>query len=69
MVLLKLPQDLVALNVLDGWNIAGDHPLIGLRGLGRIVRSGARRFWSKGREDLVRRAEVDVVEVEGPKHA
>ena len=27
MVLLKLPQDLVALNVVDGWTIASDRPL------------------------------------------
>jgi hypothetical protein len=38
MVLLKLPQDLIALNVLDGWDIGGGCPGIdsgGLRGLGR----------------------------------
>jgi hypothetical protein len=69
MVLLKLAQDLVALNVLYEWNIAGDRPLTGWRGLGLIVRLGNRGFWSEGREDLVRRAEVDVVEVESPKHA
>jgi len=68
-MLLKLPQDLVALNVLDGWHIASDRPLIGLRGPGRTVRFGDRGFWSERREDLVRRAEVDVVEVESPKHA
>ena len=69
MVLLELPQDLVALNVVDCWNIASDRPLIGWRGLRRIVRSGDRGFWSEGREDLVGRAEVDVLEVESPKHA
>jgi hypothetical protein len=65
-VLFKLPQDLVALNVLDGWHI---RPLIGLRGRGRTVRIGDRGFWSERRQDLVRRAEVDVVEVESPEHA
>jgi hypothetical protein len=69
MLLLKLAQDLVALNVRDGRNIANDRPLIGWRGLGRIVRSGDCGLWSKGREDLVGRAQVDVVEVEGPEHA
>ena len=69
MVLLKLPQDLVALNVLDGWHIASDRPLIGLRARGRTVRIGDRWFWSERPEDLVRRAEVDVVEVESPEHA
>jgi hypothetical protein len=68
-VLLKLPQDLVALNVLDGWHIASDRPFIGWRGPGRTVRFGDRGFWIEGREDLVGRAEVDLVEVESPKHA
>ena len=69
MVLLKLPQDLVALNVVDGWTIASDRPLIGRRDLRRNARCGGSAFRSEGRKDLVGRADVDVVEVESPKHA
>ena len=68
-VLLKLLEDLVALNALDGWSTARDRPPIGWRGLGRIVGFGDRGFWSEGRQDLVGRAQLDVVEVECPEHA
>jgi hypothetical protein len=68
-VLLKLPQNLVALGVVDGWSIASDHPLIGWGGLGAIVRFGGRGLCNEGGENLVRRAKVDLVEIEGPKHA
>jgi hypothetical protein len=69
MVLLKLPQDLVALNIGDGCTIVSDRPLIGRRDLRRNARCGGSAFRSEGRKDLVGRANVDVVEVESPKHA
>jgi hypothetical protein len=69
MVLLKLAQDFVAVNVLGGWKIATGHPRIARRSRSWVVWSRDSRFCSEGREDLVRRTEVYLVEVEGPKHA